>query len=612
MPLDHFDPSDPRTIDVVFAVRPATGDRKGMFVTATGGPGYSGISVADYYTSFFQAPIPRRFDLVFFDQRGLSLSGGLTCPSAAAVYYRTDTQTATPAQERALKAAARRFSLDCAAEVGRPDLVPYLGTAQAAEDLEVFRQVMHDERLWLYGESYGTQLSQTYAAAHPDRLGGLILDGTVDLTLDGPTFYEQQARAFSDTLTATLRTCDRDAACGADLGGDSVGLYDRLAAELARGPIPFAFPLGNGGTARRTFTLTDLETAAAGQVYSEGDRMLLERALAGAAHDDLVPLARLLYPNLGLDPQTEQVIPDPTYSDAIFYGVECQDYSYFSGSPSHRADAYLRAGDAVEPNIARLASLFYGDLPCPFWPHASTDPTRPAPLRAPGVPTLVLGATADPATPYGNGVDVFGRLADGYLVTQQDGPHVIFGRGNACPDDLVTAFLVQDRRPDRRTTCPGQIADQYVPVAPADVTAFATAEAALTSAETEISYLPEYYYWDGLTPTSTGCARGGTLGLTADASTYSFALDRCAFTAGFAMTGRGSYDSGRDRFALHVTVGDPARCQLDYVRTGARTKVTGRCAGLPVSSAVSPDSRTRPPREPERSRPGGGDRAGRP
>ena len=83
MPLDHFDPSDTRTIDVTFAVKPATGARKGAFVTATGGPGYSGISVADYYTSFFEPSVPRRFDLVFFDQRGLALSGGLTCPQAA-------------------------------------------------------------------------------------------------------------------------------------------------------------------------------------------------------------------------------------------------------------------------------------------------------------------------------------------------------------------------------------------------------------------------------------------------------------------------------------------------------------------------------------------------
>ena len=320
-----------------------------------------------------------------------------------------------------------------------------------------------------------------------------------------------------------------------------------------------------------------------------------------------------MYPNLGLDPQTEQVIADPTYSDAIFYGVECQDYSYYSGTPDQRADAYLRAGDAVDRSVPRLSSIFYGDLPCPFWPGASTDPARPAPLRAEGVTTLVLGATADPATPTGNGVSVFGRLADGYLVTQQGGPHVIFGRGNACPDDLVTAFLVQDRRPDRRrTTCPGQVADPYVPIAPADVRGFATAEDALASAETEISYLPEYYYWDEVEALQTGCADGGVLSVNPEGGRHAFELDACAFTRGFAMTGRGSYDPARDRFELHVRVAAPALCRVDYVRSGSHTKVTGDCDGLPVSSAAPKATHPRPRREPERSRPAGGDRAGRP
>src|SRR5688572_9311720 len=43
VPLNHFDPNDTRTIPVVFAVLPASGERKGMFVVATGGPGTSGV-----------------------------------------------------------------------------------------------------------------------------------------------------------------------------------------------------------------------------------------------------------------------------------------------------------------------------------------------------------------------------------------------------------------------------------------------------------------------------------------------------------------------------------------------------------------------------------------
>jgi pimeloyl-ACP methyl ester carboxylesterase len=139
MPLDHFNPADTRTIPVTFAVLPATGARKGMFVTVTGGPGTSGIAVADSYTSAFAPDIPGLFDIVFFDQRGVALSGGLTCPDAAATYYQADGRAVTPAQEAAVKNAARTFSQACVTKMGNPEILPYLGTHQAVEDLERFR-----------------------------------------------------------------------------------------------------------------------------------------------------------------------------------------------------------------------------------------------------------------------------------------------------------------------------------------------------------------------------------------------------------------------------------------------------------------------------------------
>ncbi len=67
VPLDHFDPANRQTLDVVFGVLPASGQRKGMFVIVTGGPGTAGLSYADSYLSGFDPSILEHFDLVFFD-----------------------------------------------------------------------------------------------------------------------------------------------------------------------------------------------------------------------------------------------------------------------------------------------------------------------------------------------------------------------------------------------------------------------------------------------------------------------------------------------------------------------------------------------------------------
>lgn len=584
VPLDHFDPANRQTIDVVFGVLPATGERKGMFVTATGGPGAAGLTSADSYTSVFDPAIPEHFDIVFFDQRGVGASGGLQCPAAAAAYYETDIETKTPEGETAAVAAAQDFTDACLTELGSTDLLPFLGTRQAAEDLELFRQALDDEKFWLYGESYGTQFAQTYAAAHPDHLAGLILDGTVDLTLTGFEYYQEQAQAFNDVLVLTLQACNADEDCSVDIGRDAVAVYDELAAQLAKSPATFSFPLPSGGVAERKFTLADLEVAVSNYLYSEATRLLLQRALAAAAQNDLVPLARLLYDSLSLDPETLEAIPDPTFSDALYYAVECDDYDLPGDNPTERAETYIRAGDPVDQEVPRLSTLFYGDLPCAFWP-TEADP-RPTPLVAKDIPTLVLGATADPATPVENGQRVFSRLADGYLITTEGGPHIIFGRGNACPDDIVTAFLVENKMPEKReTTCEGAVADAYVPLPPADASAFENPLEALLSADTEINHLPEYYNWDVETPTAVGCPNGGTLTFEAGTEGDNFKLTNCAFSAGFAMTGTGVYSYNVGSFSLDVRVAGPEGVtgNLLYERNeNGAIHVTGDYAGEAV------------------------------
>lgn len=577
VPLDHHSPDDGRTLQVTFAVLPASGERKGMFVTVTGGPGTSGLAVADDYAAALDPSIREHFDLVFFDQRGV----GLQCPYAAADYYRTDLDPWSPDGEFRMTAAAADFVAACTAEMGHPDWLPYLGTDQAVEDLERFRQAMGDEQFWLYGESYGTQYAQTYAAVYPQHLKGLILDGPVDLTLSGLAYLAEQAAAFNDVLLMTLAACNADPACLADMGGEAVASYDGLAARLQEGPAAYEFPspLASNGSVLRRFTFIDLETAAAGSLYTEADRMILLRALAAAAaRDDFVPLARLLYHVLSLDPLTELPAPDPSFSDALYYSVECNDYDFAS------PEAYLAAGDAVEASLPRFVSVYYGDLPCAFWPADDEDAGRPAPLVAEGVPTLVLVAAADPATPSANAERILAHLADGYLVVQEGGPHVIFGWGNACVDSLVTDFLVREALPARRTTCPGVVAAAYVPLAPADASAFADPLSALAAVDDEIFYLPEYYYWDLETETIVGCSFGGSLTFRPGDRGEAWSFDECAFSRGFALTGSAVYDYGRGALTFDVAVSGLAEGRLVYVhdmRGGGRT-VTGIYAGEEV------------------------------
>src|SRR5919199_915717 len=83
VPADHFSPGSP-TWPVTFALRRGDVDSRGVLVTATGGPGSSGIAAADRYTAGMSKEITDHYDLVFFDQRGVGLSHPFSCDHALA------------------------------------------------------------------------------------------------------------------------------------------------------------------------------------------------------------------------------------------------------------------------------------------------------------------------------------------------------------------------------------------------------------------------------------------------------------------------------------------------------------------------------------------------
>jgi pimeloyl-ACP methyl ester carboxylesterase len=586
VPKDHFAAPGGETWEVTFAIHRATGERKGTYVEITGGPGYSDIPTSDGYLDTYDAAITDSFDMVYLDQRGIGMSGPIQCTDAAATWYTATARAQVPAERDAAAAAAAAFARDCVAESGVDEAdLPFYATVQAVEDLEAVRDYLGVDKLDLYGLSYGTQFVQTYAAAHPDRVATLYVDGPVDLTLDGPSYYVEAARSAEDTLVATLRGCTADETCTADVaGGDALAAYDALAARLAAGPIGFDFPTAADALVHRELTTADLEYAAFYSLYGQTDRFLLQRAIAAASHDDLVPLARLAYSSLGLDPETLDPIPYTDYSDALYYAVECQDYAFFPeiADPAARVAAWVASGDAGGVNDLRLATSFYGDLPCLYWPTASTSTARPAPIVDPPYPVFVLTSTTDPATPIANGMRIFGRLSDAWFVQAVGGPHVIYGWGLACPDDLITAWLTERTPPAARvTTCAWDLTDQYVANARPEASGYANALELAQSVDDQLFNTNDYLYALADDALTIGCDFGGTLTYTPTDAGTAVTLDACEFTPDLPLDGEGETDDEAGTFELDLR--GPGST-LHYERDGdGGTSVTGTFDGRTVS-----------------------------
>lgn len=598
VPLNHYDSANTETIDVVFGVAPASGERYGMFVQAfPGGPGGEGISSA--YLGYISDAVLEHYDIVFYDQRGLGLSNPLECPNTYAedfIEYLTVFDEAglegldTPAEQQAAVEDSRQYVADCIAEMGiDPAKLAFFGTDQVAEDIDAFREIIGDETIWMYGVSYGTAVAQTYAVAHPDRLAGVILDGTINMTQTGEQSSLAQEKAFDKVLLAVFAACDEDEFCRTDMGGkDAVQVYDELAAKISKDPIEYEFPLPNGEKVSGTFTFNAFEYTAAYQMYSFAGRKIFLRALAETTHGNFTPLLRLMYDNTSVDPATFEYLGDSTFSDTMFLSVLCTDDTYFSGTQEERIAQTIETGQASNGTVPRIDGFVYTGIDCAFWPSSPKEVVTREPLKLEGVPVLVLNATLDPATPFEEGKFVAENLADGYHIYVEGGVHSIYGYGYNCPDQYVTDLLVDGTLPTEREIVCSEWEDAifgfYSPALPENVNDFEDPLDMMISLDDNFFYLPDVYYNSWSEEQSIGCDFGGTMTFAPSDAGEAYTYDQCAMMRGVILNGTGSFDYDVSTFSMDVEISGDKRGSLKYsynYDTGTAT-VTGEFDGKPV------------------------------
>jgi pimeloyl-ACP methyl ester carboxylesterase len=597
-PLDHFGSQGGATTNVVFALHRHTGTdpAKGTFVTIPDGPGVSGISMAATLTAGLDPQIVADYDLVFMDQRGSGLSDGFDCPNAALAWKTTSAQPDDSDKGKAYINAAHNFADACVAEAGLdPSVLPFYSSQQAAEDIESFRAWLNADTLTLNGQGYGTLIAQIYAAAHPDHVANLILDGAVDPATTSVQGMVEVASARDDGLNALLAACNGDQACSADIGGDATKAYDDLAGQLASGPMSFTYTKSDGSHEQRSFGLADLRRVAAISLGQLDTRMEFLRGLAAASHGDIWWLAQLGYRLVGQDPDSLGAAAQPQVSWALRYAVTCTDYSWYpnAGSPQQRATKFISDATAKGVLNGRLGATSTTALPCVFWPVGPGQDPRPAPAADAQYPLVVLGSTIDPLTPFAAGQRVVsGRSTPAWLVTAHNGPHRIFDHGNTCADQVVTQILVSGSFPNSQSIdCPSDIMTAYVSI-PNQPASTGNTLALMSAYDDEITGGSEFHLWRRGSELTYGCAFGGTISYQPTDTGTSVTLTDCAFVTGAPASGTGTINAANTVVKLKLTFGGNFSGTATYNRkaSGQRTvkgTVTGT-SGSPGSSEPPP------------------------
>ena len=538
VPVDHRANAPGPTISIEYSVSFASEQSKGVLVYVVGGPGGSGIGVADDYLAAFDERLTQNMDIIFFDQRGTGPDHGIECPRAGAIFDMAEITIDRP--DTAI-AAAKKFVTDCVAELKPRDLLGFVDTEQAIRDLEVFRQKIGAPQIWIYGESYGTQFSQQYATAYPSAIKGVVLDGVVDLALDFDGYYASYTESAENILANLLRSCVEVEGCREDVVGGAATVYDALASRLADGPIDIDFPLADGSFVKRRFTSGMLEANAFYALYGPDDRAKFLRALAAASRGQLLPMLRLAYSNLTIDPQTDEGTADPNWFGAAYYAITCTDYSEGPADADAAARQIVERAKAFAPRAPRLLRSYFAErLACAFWPERG--PTeRPKPYAGGTFPTLILNSDSDPITPVTMAYEVLDQAENAYMVVMQGGPHVIWGRGLTCPDETVFGLLFDGTLPQSaEQLCIQDFIGTYTPLTLTRADDAADAFTVARAVETEIGQSPELYDWDGGDPLSVGCDFGGAVEVSAAEEGTAYTFSKCRWWPEVVLDGSGT------------------------------------------------------------------------
>ncbi|MFG3440725.1 alpha/beta hydrolase [Nonomuraea sp. NPDC047897] len=433
VPLDYANP-EVGTIQLALIKVAATdpAQRLGSLVFNFGGPGGSGVDTLDQAAKSF-ATLRTRYDLVSFDPRGVERSAGVRCGTGADMdrWLALNTLPANRRTRAAGTAANREFARLCQRDSGR--VLPYVGTVNAARDMDLLRTALGDAKLNYLGMSYGTHLGAVYATMFPKNVGRMVLDAPLDPTV---TFRERtlaQTRGFQDAYRTFLRWCVKE---GCEIGKTAQAAnanVDRLMNRLVKKPLPVT---------GRQLTQGLASTGVAAALYSELSWPFLEKALSQAIKGRGETLMYLADAYTGRN-------PDGTYTTQMssFPAITCVD------TAERPDEAHL---EGTWQAALRISPLFgsegSGGL-CSIWPARGSNEAKEVDASG-SAPIVVVGGKGDPATPYQWAPRLTRQLKTATLVTYEGEGHGAYGTGSPCIRRAVDGYLLNGKVPGRNVSCP--------------------------------------------------------------------------------------------------------------------------------------------------------------
>lgn len=445
VPLDYSDPSGER-IEIAMTRSATIGpDRIGSVLINPGGPGGSGVDYLQIAAITLPADLTSRFDLVGFDPRGVGQSSSVDCDLDLDDAIDVVEDGDVDAWEAGLAESQEQLS-DC----DGLELARFVGTNNAARDMDVMRVALGDDQLTFIGYSYGTRLGAVYAELFPKNVRALVLDAAVLPDSDLTKLDAAQAEGFDLALNNFAAACDSDPDCLLRDVGATIEVYEGLLAEIDdAGPLDV-----DGG---RQLTRGELTYGVLASLYSVESWPILAEGLFVADTLGDGTILQFLADSL-LDRQA-----DGTYSNSN----EANGFINCADDPNRATAQETREAAFATGNLSEyFGGIFRSDTGCLTAPDP-IDPLAIGPAVG-AAPILVIGNSGDPATPYEWSVELAKSLDSGVLYTVEAEGHTAYGSFE-CVEADVTAYLVDLTVPTTTNCSENATADFFPPTGEGDI-----------------------------------------------------------------------------------------------------------------------------------------------
>jgi pimeloyl-ACP methyl ester carboxylesterase len=410
VPEDRSAPGG-RRIELALAWLPATEEAAATddpVVFFAGGPGQSARKTWPQLDGAFAA-VRRQRHVLLVDQRGTGDSNLLQCQPG-------EEQSLEGSSEVVIAAIAEAAG-NCARSAAAHADPRFYTTTDAVADLEQVRQALGVEQWNLVGVSYGTRMAQKYAAAHPQHVRSLVLDGVApnDLVIGG-----EFARTFEDALALQAAQCAQLPECKARFPQDPRAQLGALVQRLRQAPAQVDYRDPATAQMRQTTVSADTVTSLAFMFsYLPQTAALLPLVLDEASqgrYESLASLHQLMGRSVG-----------DSMARGMQWSVVCAEDADRLAADGADADTLLG------PDLGRV---FFAA--CSQWPSGSRPQGFTDALKS-QAPALLVSGELDPVTPPRYGEQVLSGLENGrHLVLKGQG-HGNLGSG--CMPRLLGQFL---------------------------------------------------------------------------------------------------------------------------------------------------------------------------